>query len=149
MSIELDHAFLTSRSTAQSLATILDLERVVPCVEGGRVLDRQGPMSVRAEITVAMGVVTLTFAGTVDVIQHNPESHRATLSVASTEVSGQGTADAIVEFTLEDGCGSIHTSARLTGLATSLGQAVATEVLDALIGDFAEKLEGLLSAPGG
>jgi len=52
MAVELDHSFTTSRSLDDSYATILDLERVVPCVEGATVLERTGPDSVRAEIKV-------------------------------------------------------------------------------------------------
>ena len=35
MAVELDHPFTTSRPIDDSFATILDLEQVVPCVEGG------------------------------------------------------------------------------------------------------------------
>ena len=43
MAVELDHPFTTARPIDDSFATILDLERVVPCVEGGSVLERTGP----------------------------------------------------------------------------------------------------------
>ena len=43
MAVELDHSFTTARPIDESFATILDLERVVPCVEGGSVLERTGP----------------------------------------------------------------------------------------------------------
>ena len=35
MAVELDHTFSTARPIDDSFATITDLERVVPCVEGG------------------------------------------------------------------------------------------------------------------
>ena len=43
MAVELDHPFSTDKPIDESFATILDLERVVPCVEGGTVLERTGP----------------------------------------------------------------------------------------------------------
>jgi len=43
MAVELDHSFTTARTLDDSYATILDLERVVPCVEGASVLERTGP----------------------------------------------------------------------------------------------------------
>ena len=43
MAVELDHTFSTTKSIDESYASILDLERVVPCVEGGSVLEATGP----------------------------------------------------------------------------------------------------------
>ena len=41
---------------------------------------------------------------------------------------------------LEDGGGSIHTTAHITGKAASMGEGVVVGVLDALIKDFTRKL---------
>ena len=48
MAVDLDHSFSTERTIDDSFATILDLERVIPCVEGATVLERTGPEAVRA-----------------------------------------------------------------------------------------------------
>ena len=37
MAVQLDHPFSTSRQIDDSFSSILDLERLVPCVEGGTV----------------------------------------------------------------------------------------------------------------
>ena len=49
MAVQLEHTFTTARQIDDSFATILDLDRVVPCVEGASVLERTGPDAVRAE----------------------------------------------------------------------------------------------------
>ena len=41
--VELDHSFTTGKPIDETWDAILDLERLVPCVEGGRVLERTGP----------------------------------------------------------------------------------------------------------
>ena len=143
MAVELDHTFTTSRSIDDSFATILDLERVVPCVEGGTVLEKTGPDSVRAQIKVKMGAMSLTFTGTVDVVEKDAAAHRATMSVKSREAGGQGNANATVVFRLEEGGGTIHTSAQITGKAASMGRGVMEGVLDAMITDFTGKLSEL------
>jgi carbon monoxide dehydrogenase subunit G len=140
MATELDHSFSTTKSMDDSFAAITDLERVVPCVEGGRVLETTGPESVRAEILVKMGAMSLTFTGTVEVAEKDPDAHRALLRVRSKEAGGQGHANADVTFQLEDGGGSIHTKAQITGKAASMGEGVVIAVLDALINDFTGKL---------
>jgi carbon monoxide dehydrogenase subunit G len=143
MAVELDHPFTTTRTLDDSFATILDLERVIPCVEGGSVLERTGPDSVRAEIKVRMGAMSMTFTGTVEVAEQDAAAHRVVLAVKSREAGGQGHANATVAFALAEGGGSIHTNAQITGKAASMGEGVVAGVLDALIKDFTEKLGAL------
>jgi carbon monoxide dehydrogenase subunit G len=140
MAVELDHRFSTSKSIDDSFAAITDLERVVPCVEGGRVLETISPESVKAEIVMTMGAMSLTFTGTVEIAEQDAGAHRALLRVKSKEAGGQGHANADVAFQLEDGGGTIHTKAQITGKAASMGEGVVIGVLDALITDFTGKL---------
>jgi uncharacterized protein len=138
--ITLDHPFTMARPIDESWDAILDLERLVPCVEGGSVLEKTGPESVKAEIKVKMGAMSMKFTGTVSVIEQDAENHRAVMQVKSREAGGQGHANADVAFTLSDGGGIIHTAAQITGKAASMGEGVVTTVLDALIKDFTKKL---------
>jgi uncharacterized protein len=140
MATELDHAFSTAKPIDESFAAVTDLERLIPCVEGGRVVETTGPDSVKAEILVKMGAMSMTFTGTVEVAEKDAEAHRALLRVRSREAGGQGHANADVLFQLEDGGGSIHTTAQITGKAASMGEGVVVGVLDALITDFTRKV---------
>ena len=140
MAVVLDHPFSTTKPIDESYAAILDLERVVPCVEGGSVLEKTGPHAVKAEIKVKMGAMSMTFTGTVEVTEQDAEAHRAVMSVKSKEAGGQGHANANVVFALTDGGGRIHTNAQITGKAASMGEGVMVGVLDALIKDFSGKL---------
>jgi uncharacterized protein len=141
--IQLDHAFSNGKPTDYNWDAILDLDRVVPCVEGGRVIERTAPDSAKAEISVKMGAMGLKFTGTVTVTERDDAGHRAVLQVKSREQGGQGYANADVTFTLNDGGGDIHTAAQITGKAASMGEGVVVTVLDALIKDFAEKLQAI------
>jgi carbon monoxide dehydrogenase subunit G len=140
MAVELDHSFTTAKPIDESFAAIVDLERVVPCVEGGRVLESTGPNSAKAEIKVKMGAMSMTFTGNVEVVEQDAEAHRAVISIKSKEAGGQGHANADVVFQLTDGGGTIHTNAQITGKAASMGEGVVVGVLDGLIKDFTGKL---------
>jgi carbon monoxide dehydrogenase subunit G len=140
VAVELDHSFTTAKSIDESFASILDLERVVPCVEGGSVLESTGPTSAKAEIKIKMGAMSMKFTGTVEIVEQDPAAYRAVMSVKAREAGGQGHANATVVFTLTDGGGTIHTNAQITGKAASMGEGVVVGVLDALITDFASKL---------
>ena len=76
MAVELEHPFSTAKPIDESFAAILDLERLVPCVEGGSVLETTGPSSVRAEIKVKLGAMSMAFTGTLEVVEQDAETHR-------------------------------------------------------------------------
>ncbi len=140
MATELDHSFSTTKSIDDSFVAVTDLERVVPCVDGGRVIEATGPDSVKAEILLKMGAMSMKFTGTVEIAEKDAAAHRAVLRVKSKEAGGQGHANADVTFQLEEGGGTIHTNAQITGKAASMGEGVVSGVLDALITDFTGKL---------
>jgi uncharacterized protein len=141
--VELDHEFHTGKPTDYNWEAILDLERLIPCVEGGSVLERTSDDAVKAEIKVRMGAMSMTFRGTVEVAERDDAAHRALLRVKSRDTGGQGYANADVTFALSDGGGSIHTAAQITGKAASMGEGIVHNVLDALINDFTQKLAGI------
>ena len=143
MAVELDHSFTTTRPIDESFATILDLDRVVPCVEGGSVLEDIGPEAVKAQIKVKMGAMSMTFTGTVEITERDDAAHRAVMTIKAKEAGGQGHANATVVFELTEGAGTIHTNAQITGKAASMGEGVVGGVLDALITDFTAKVGAL------
>ena len=138
--VELDHQFTMSGGVDENWRKILDLEKLVPAVEGGQVIERTGPESVKAEIKVKMGAMSMAFAGTVEVKEQDEASHRAVMEVKSREVGGNGYANANVIFELADGGGRIHTAAQISGKAASMGEGVVQSVLDALIQGFTSRL---------
>jgi carbon monoxide dehydrogenase subunit G len=138
--VELEHPFTMPKPVDETWDAILDLERLVPCVEGGSVIEKTGPESVKAQIKLKMGAMSMKFTGTVSVIEQDAENHRAVMQVKSREAGGQGHANADVVFTLANGGGTVHTKAQITGKAASMGEGVVQTVLDALIKDFTEKL---------
>ncbi len=140
MATELDHTFTTTKPIDESYAAVTDLERVVPCVEGGSVTEVTGPDSVKAEILLTMGAMSMTFVGTVELAEKDADAHRAVLRIKAKDSEGQGHANADVVFQLNDSGGEIHTKAQITGKAASMGEGVVIGVLDGLITDFTGKL---------
>jgi carbon monoxide dehydrogenase subunit G len=141
--VELDHSFQNGKPTDYNWDAIRDLDRLIPCVQGGRVVERTSPTEAKAEIKVKMGAMSMTFAGTVELVEQDDAAHHATLKVKSREVGGQGHANADVAFALSDGGGTIHTAAQITGKAASMGEGVVVSVLDGLIKDFTRRLESI------
>jgi carbon monoxide dehydrogenase subunit G len=128
--MEFDHPYSVGNP-----ASLLNLERLVPCVQGGRVVSMAGPEKANAEITVNMGSMSMVYTGTVEVT----DKAGPTMKVRAREAGGQGYANAVVTF----GGGKIHTSAQITGKAAQMGEGTIRGVLDGLIADFASKLPSL------
>ena len=103
-----------------------------------------GPDSVKAEIKVKMGAMSMKFTGTVEVIEKDAAAHtaRAEREVARGRRPGPRERDRHVRSS-HDGGGTIHTNAQITGKAASMGEGVVAGVLDALIKDFTGKLAKL------
>ena len=139
--VELDHAFRTGKPADYNLEAVTDLERVIPCVEGGSVLERTSDDEAKAEIKVRMGAMSMTFRGTVTVVEKDAD--RALLRVKSRDTGGSGYANADVTFAVNDGGGNVHTAAQITGKAASMGEGIVQSVLDALIKDFTTKLASI------
>ena len=144
--VELDQPFTSDKPIDETWGMVLDLERLVPCVEGGSVVERTDDETVKAEIKVKMGAMSMKFKGTVTVVEADEEAHRALLRVKSREAGGQGHANADVTFTLNDGGGNVHTAAQITGKAASMGEGMVSTVLEAMIKDFTEKFVAAVPA---
>ncbi len=136
--VEIDHPITSDKSLDDNWKLVTDLERLVPCVQGGTVKEKVSDDEVKAEIRVKMGAMSMRFAGTVSVVEQDPAAHRALLRVKAREVGGSGHANADVTFTLADGGGNIHTAAQITGKAASMGEGTVATVLEALIKDFTD-----------
>jgi carbon monoxide dehydrogenase subunit G len=141
--VELKHEFSNGKDTDYNWTAILDLDRIIPCVEGGSVIERTSDDEAKAEILVRMGAMSMTFRGTVTVIERDEAAHRAVLQIKSKDAGGQGYANANVAFDLVNGGGVIQTAAQISGKAASMGEGVVSSVLDALIKDFTQKLAAI------
>jgi carbon monoxide dehydrogenase subunit G len=143
MAVDLEHSFTTARSADDMYAAILDLDRLIPCVDGGSVLERTSPESAKAQILVKMGAMSMTFTGTLQIVEQDAAAHRAVLSVKAREAGGQGHANGTIELQVGAGGGKVLTHAQITGKAASMGEGVVAGVLDGLINDFTGKLGAL------
>src|SRR4029079_18996961 len=100
MAVELDHRFTTDKPIDESFAAITDLERVVPAVEGGSVIERTGPDSVTAPILLKLGAMAMKMVGTIELVEQDSYAHPAVMRVKARESGGTGHANADVTFQL-------------------------------------------------
>jgi carbon monoxide dehydrogenase subunit G len=146
--MEFENEFEVQAALEQVWETMLDVERVAPCVPGAEVLERTGDDAYSVGIKVKVGPVSMQYRGQVEIVSKDPEQHRAVMSARARESRGQGTATAQVEMHLsgEDGTtrGTIATEVALSGRAAAMGQSVIQEVSGKIVDQFAENLAAML-----
>ena len=87
------------------VGTMLDLERVIPCVPDARVLEKTDDDKVTAEIKIRLGSMSMQYSGPAEIVERDDDAHRAVLSASAREARGQGNARAKVEIQLTEAGG--------------------------------------------
>jgi len=149
--MQFENTFAIAAPVGDVYATLLDVERVVPCMPGAEILERSSDDDYRVGVKVKLGPMTMTYRGDVHVVERDPSSHTATMQVSAKEARGQGTATAAVTMRLneQDGGtrGTIDADVRLSGKAAAMGQGVIADVSGRLVDQFADNLAAMLSGP--
>jgi len=109
MAVELDHQFTTSRSLDDSFSVVTDLEKVVPCVEGASVLEATSEDSVKAQIKVKMGALSMTFTGTAALESKDPAAHTAAQITGKAASMGEGVVQSVLDALIKDFTGKLGT----------------------------------------
>jgi uncharacterized protein len=116
---------------------ISDLNKLVPCVPGARVVSADSPTAVRAEIDVKMGSMGMKFAGPVEIYDKNDASKTAKIKADTKEAGGQSAASGDVTISVAGGTCSISAVANVQGKAGSMGEGTVVAVLTQLVKQFA------------
>jgi uncharacterized protein len=142
--MQFDNSFSVPKPIDEVWATMLDLERVIPCVPNARVLEKKDDKSVTAEIKIRLGLMSMDYSGPAEIVERDDAARRAVLSASAREARGQGNARAKVEIQLtEAGDGTdatLHSDVNVTGRAAAMGEGVIAGVTEGMINEFSENL---------
>ena len=145
--MEFDNSFTVEKPLDEVWSTMVDLERVVPCVPGARVIDKTGDRAVNAEVQIKLGAMNMNYSGPAEIVEQDDSAHRAVMSARAKEAGGQGNADANVtmELTGSDGATEValHSQINVTGKAAQMGEGVIVAVTEGMIKEFAQNLAKL------
>ena len=145
--MEFDNSFTVQKPIDEVWETMVDLERVVPAVPGATVLEKTGDRSVKAEIKIKLGAMSMNYSGPAEIVEQDDAAHRAVMDARAQEAGGQGNADAKVSMQLsEEGGGTevaLHSTINVTGKAAQMGEGVIAAVTEGMIKEFSENLAKL------
>jgi carbon monoxide dehydrogenase subunit G len=120
----------------QSWAVISDLNKLIPCVPGAKVLSADSPAKAQAEITVKMGSMGMVFSGPVEIIEADAGSKKAVIKANTREKGGQSNAEGTVTIQMSGNNGTINAVANVSGKAASMGEGTIVAVLTQLVKSF-------------
>ena len=145
--MEFDNSFSVQKPVDEVWSTMVDLERVVPCVPGARVIEKTGDAAVNAEVKIKLGAMNMNYSGPAEIVERDDAERRAVMDARAKEAGGQGNADAKVTMELT-GSGdatevALHSQINVTGKAAQMGEGVIVAVTEGMIKEFAENLAKL------
>jgi carbon monoxide dehydrogenase subunit G len=150
--MKFENTFEVEAPIDEVYATLLDVERVAPCVPGAEVIEKSGDDAYTVAIKVRVGPISMTYRGNVEIVERDDANHRAVMRARARETRGQGTADARVELSLaENGAktnGTMVADVQLAGRAAAMGRGVIQDVSAKIVSTFAHNLETMLSGQG-
>lgn len=125
-------------------AALLDLERVARCLPGATLApDRHGDAH-RGTLTVKLGPLSLSYAGTARIVEIDEDARATTLEVQAHEANGQGSATATIHSRLSGADGRTHiaieTDLVVTGRPAQLGGGIMEEVAARMLDELAANL---------
>src|SRR3954452_20897488 len=136
--MQFENTFDVDAPIEQVWKTLLDVERVAPCVPGAEVLEQTGEDSYKVAIKVKVGPMSMQYKGDVDIVEADAAAHRAKMRTKARESRGQGTANADVTMSLSDqGGGRTHgtitTDVQLSGRVAAMGRGIIQDVSAKLV----------------
>ena len=148
--MKFENTFEVDAPIDQVYEALMDIERVAPCVPGAQVHERKSEDAYEVGIKVKVGPMSMLYKGTVEIVDRQPEQHRAQMRAKARESRGQGNADAQVQMALTSDNGktrgTIDTDVKLSGKAAAMGGGVIKEVSGKLVDQFAQNLATMLGA---
>jgi carbon monoxide dehydrogenase subunit G len=151
--VKFENTFSVPAPAQEVWGTLMDVERIAPCMPGAQVLERLGDDAYKVGVRVKLGPISMQYRGQLAIVERDDGDRHATMHAKAKEARGQGTADATIRMRLAEQDGGslarIETDLALSGKAAAMGQGVIGDVAARLVAEFAANLQQLLAAEPG
>jgi uncharacterized protein len=153
--MKLEQSFEVSAPLQRVWETLIDVERVAPCLPGAAVTGRNDDGSYNGEFKVKIGPTSAAYSGKLNMESVDEDTHHATMQAAGTDKRGQGGAKATIESSVEEidaGTTKVNVSTdyHITGRLARFGRGgMIEEISNRLLREFATRLQAMLASDGG
>jgi carbon monoxide dehydrogenase subunit G len=149
--MKLEHNFRVGVPVEEAWTTLLDIERIAPCMPGAQLQEVDGD-EYRGIVKVKVGPITAQYKGVARVTEADEPAGRLILTAEGRDTRGQGNASATITARLSaDGDGTqvaVDTDLNVTGKVAQFGRGVMADVSSKLLGQFVDCLSTNILGPG-
>ncbi len=152
--MKLEQSFEVAAPLQRVWQTLIDVERVAPCLPGAAVTGRNDDGSFDGTFKVKIGPTSAAYSGKLAMEDVDESAHTATMQAQGTDRRGQGGAKATISSSVSDAGGgktrvSVVTDYHITGRLARFGRGgMIEEISNRLLGDFATCLQASLGSDG-
>jgi len=149
--VKLEQSFAVSAPVARVWETLIDVERVAPCLPGAQVTEVDADGTYHGTFSVKLGPTTAAYNGRLSIESLDEQGRVATMQASGTDKRGQGGVKATLVSTLsEDGDGTrveVVSDFTITGRLARFGRGgMIQDVSNRLLADFADCLRANLES---
>jgi uncharacterized protein len=141
--MQLENSFSVPVPVDEVWTTLLDVERIAPCMPGATV-DRVDGDDITGSVKVKLGPIMMRYQGTMTFTEKDEPHYRAVLTARAKETRGAGSVAATISAQLAPAPAgttvSVVTDLEITGKAAQFGRGVLADVSGHLVGQFAQNL---------
>jgi carbon monoxide dehydrogenase subunit G len=143
--MQIRDSFRVTRPLEETWSTLLDVERIAPCLPGAELREVDGD-EYRGVVKIKVGPITAQYQGAATLAEVDEEQRRVRIDASGRDTRGQGNAKAAITVRMApDGDGTrveIDTDVTITGKVAQFARGgVLQEVTEKLLGQFADNLE--------
>jgi uncharacterized protein len=149
--MKLEQSFQVRAPVERVWDTLVDIERVAPCLPGAEITEAGDDGTYRGTFTVKLGPTTAAYRGELRMEEADDSAHRAVMRASGQDKRGQGSAKAtIVSSMSADGDTTrvdVETDFTITGRLARFGRGgMIKDISNRLLGEFAKCLQQTLAA---
>jgi carbon monoxide dehydrogenase subunit G len=150
--VKLEQSFEVQAPLERVWETLIDVERVAPCLPGAEITEASEDGTYRGTFSVRLGPTTAAYRGELKVEELDEAAHRVTMRASGQDKRGQGSANATIvsnmasegDLTKVD----VETDFTITGRLARFGRGgMIQDISNRLMRDFADCLQKRIEAP--
>jgi carbon monoxide dehydrogenase subunit G len=152
--VRLNHSFVVPVGVDEAWKTLLDVERIAPCMPGATLTDASGD-TFSGTVKVKVGPITLTYKGAATFTEKDETAHRVRIKASGRDSRGGGTAAAEVTASLRPDDADpgttkvdVQTDLNVTGKPAQFGRGMLVDVSGKILGQFADRLAAEIRGGG-
>jgi uncharacterized protein len=150
--VKLEQSFEVRAPVDRVWETLIDVERVAPCLPGAEITEAGADGTYRGTFSVRLGPTTAAYRGALDMEQLDEAARRVVMRASGQDKRGQGSAKATIVSTMhEEGeltRVDVETDFTITGRLARFGRGgMIQDISNRLLREFADCLQQRIEAP--